>query len=361
LTSSPAEPNFACQKVPGARPLSLPGKGGAVGLGPGLLGRAAVVTGLSHLARDPAGMRPALRAGLLPLWRGPDTIQIGVDPRRAVALTGVGAAAALFGLLDGSRDRDQLVAAAGRLGIPEALAEQTLTHLASAGLLIDFPAALLRALEPETRAQLLPEMAGASLARQDADGGAQVLARRAAANVRIRGRGRIAAAITDVLTASGVTVAPVQDGRPKPASRQPPPTLVILAGQLPGPAARLMRPPHLAVTADEAIGVVGPLVRPGVSACLRCLDLTRADLDPAWPLILAQVTGRRAEPTACGAALAAAVAAQAATQTLMFIDQPAAVAPAENATLELVQPGWEWRRRTWAAHPACTCRASDRR
>jgi hypothetical protein len=308
-------------------------------------------------------MRPALRAGLLPLWRGPDTIQIGIDPRRAVALTGVGAAAAMFGLLDGSRDRQQLVAAAGRLGIPEALAEQTLTHLASAGLLIDFPTALLRALTPETRAQLLPEMAGASLARQDADGGAQLLARRAAATVQIRGRGRIAAAITDVLTASGVAVAPAPDSRPKPkpAARGQPPTLVILAGQLPGPAARLMRPAHLAVTADEAIGVVGPLVRPGLSACLRCLDLTRADLDPAWPLILAQVTGRRAEPAACGAALAAVVAAQAAMQTLMFIDQPAAVAPAENATLELVQPGWEWRRRTWAAHPACTCRASDRR
>jgi hypothetical protein len=306
-------------------------------------------------------MRPALRAGLLPLWRGPDTIQIGVDPRRAVALTGVGAAAALFGLLDGSRDREQLVAAAGLVGIPGLLAEQTLTLLGSAGLLIDFPAALLRALAPDKRAQLLPELAGASLARQDADGGAQQLARRAAATVQIRGQGRIATAIAEVLTASGVAVAPAPDGQAAAARREPLPTLVILAGQLPGPAARPMRPPHLAVTADEAIGVVGPLVRPGVSACLRCLDLTRADLDPAWPLILAQLSGRHAEPAACGAALAAAVAAQAATQALMFVDQPTAAAPAENATLELVQPGWEWRRRTWAAHPACTCRASEQR
>jgi hypothetical protein len=50
-------------------------------------------------------VRPALRAGLLPLWRDRDTIQIGVDSRRAVALTGVGAAAGMIGLLDGSRDR----------------------------------------------------------------------------------------------------------------------------------------------------------------------------------------------------------------------------------------------------------------
>jgi hypothetical protein len=304
-------------------------------------------------------MRPALRPGLLPLWRDPDTIQIGVDPRRAVALTGVGAAAAMFGLLDGSRDRDQLVAAAGQLGIPARLAEQTLTLLASAGLLIDFPAALLRTLPPAARAQLLPELAAASLAGQDADGGARLLARRAAATVCIRGRCAIAAAIADVLTASGVAVATAAEGDPVPARREPLPALIVLAGQLPGPAARPMRAPHLAVTADEAIGIVGPLVRPGVSACLRCLDLTRSDLDPAWPLILAQVTRKRAQPAACGAALAAAVAAQAATQALMFVDQPDAAAPAENATLELVQPGWQWRRRTWAAHPACTCRASD--
>jgi hypothetical protein len=325
-------------------------------------------------ACESADVRPALRAGLLPLWRDPDTIQIGVDPRRAVALTGVRAAAAMFGLLDGSRDRGQLVAAACRLGIPAPLAEQTLTHLASAGLLIDFPAALLRALAPEARSLMLPELAAASLARQDADGGAQILARRAAAGVLVRGRGRIATAIADVLTASGVAVTAAQDrppGRPvrepqearrKPRpSRPEPPALAIIVGELPGPAARPVRSPHLAVTASEAIGVVGPLVRPGLSACLRCLDLTRAERDPAWPLILAQVTGRQAEPPACGAALAAAVAAQAATQALMFIDQPAVAAPAENATLELVQPGWEWRRRTWAAHPACTCRASDRR
>jgi bacteriocin biosynthesis cyclodehydratase domain-containing protein len=312
-------------------------------------------------ACDAASVRPALRAGLLPLWRDPDTIQIGVDPRRAVALTGVGAAAAMFGLLDGSRDRPQLVAAAGRLGIPAALAEQTLTLLASAGLLIDFPAGLVRALAPEMRPQLLPELAAASLARQDADGGAQILARRAAANVQILGRGRIAAAIADVLAASGVAVAPTPDGQPTPTRREPHPALVILVGRLPGPAARPLRPPHLAVTAGEAIGTVGPLVRPGISACLRCLDLARADRDPAWPLILAQVTRRQPDPSACGAALAAAVAAQAATQALLFIDQPTAQAPAEDATLELVQPGWQWRRRTWLPHPACTCRAADHR
>jgi bacteriocin biosynthesis cyclodehydratase domain-containing protein len=104
--------------------------------------------------------------------------------------------------------------------------------------------------------------------------------------------------------------------------------------------------------------VVGPLVRPGRTACLRCLDLTRAALDPAWPLILAQLAGRTPDPSACDAALAAAVAAQAAAQALAHLDRGPAcesALPTENGTLELVLPGWQWRRRTWPRHPACGC------
>jgi bacteriocin biosynthesis cyclodehydratase domain-containing protein len=117
---------------------------------------------------------------------------------------------------------------------------------------------------------------------------------------------------------------------------------------------------HLAVTAEEAIGVVGPLVRPGRTACLRCLDLTRSGLDPAWPLILAQLVGRAADPPACDAALAAAVCGQAAAQALGFIDREPRGGPAENGTLELVLPGWQWRRRTWLPQAGCGCAADKR-
>ncbi len=123
-------------------------------------------------------------------------------------------------------------------------------------------------------------------------------------------------------------------------------------------AAWLMRDqiPHLAASAGEAIGVVGPLVLPARSACLRCLDLTRTDRDPAWPLILAQLAGRQPDPPACDAALAAAVAAQAAAQALAFIDRTDRRAgPVTNGTLELVLPSWQWRRRTWLPHRDCAC------
>jgi bacteriocin biosynthesis cyclodehydratase domain-containing protein len=118
--------------------------------------------------------------------------------------------------------------------------------------------------------------------------------------------------------------------------------------------------PHLAASASEAIGVVGPLVLPGRSACLRCLDLTRAERDPAWPLILAQLAGQSgADPLACDTVLATMVAAQAAAQALAFLDQGGPGPAVINGTLELVLPGWQWRRRSWPAHPRCGCRHRD--
>ncbi len=310
-------------------------------------------------------MRPALRPGLVPLWRDRDTIQIGVDPRRAAALTGVGAAAAVIELLDGSRDRPQVIAAATELGVPVELTERMLTLLAADGMLIDFPAATVRALPCELRQLLLPELAAASLARMDSDGGGQVLARRAAATVHIAGDGPLPAAIAQVLTSSGVSVrrAPLAAVRP-PGERAelPAAALVVLTGlHPPEQVVQLLRDriPHLAVSADEAIGIVGPLVRPGGTACLRCLDLARTDRDPAWPLILAQLGRRRPDPPARDAVLTMAVTAQAAAQVLHFVERPQLPGPAENATLELVQPGWQWRRRSWPPHPACICRASS--
>jgi bacteriocin biosynthesis cyclodehydratase domain-containing protein len=356
-------------------------------------------------------MRPALKAGLLPVWRDRETVQIGIDPRRAVALTGLGGAAEVLRLLDGSRDREQVLAAARERGIPGPVTERILTLLAAGGVLDDVPVAALRALPHERRRRLAAELAACSLARGHSDAGASALARRDAARVVIHGAGRVAAAIADILLTSGVRQvivaapaprpaggararrgAPARNGQPSPATdrqgspatdRQgspvrdrrggpardrrgrgpgaPLPDLAILVG-FPGGAGSdlpgaLMRSgvAHLAVRAEEAIGVVGPLVRPGETACLRCLDLTRAGLDPAWPLILAQLAGRTPEPAACDAALAAAVAAQAAAQALAHLDRGYAARPAENGTLELVLPGWQWRRRTWPRHSACGC------
>ena len=46
--------------------------------------------------------------------------------------------------------------------------------------------------------------------------------------------------------------------------------------------------PVLPVVLHGLEAVVGPVVVPG-GPCLRCLDLARADLDPAWPALLGQL------------------------------------------------------------------------
>jgi hypothetical protein len=376
-------------------------------------------------------VRPALKSGLLAVWRDRDTLQIGIDPRRAVALTGMSDAAWVISLLDGSRDRAQVIAAASDRGIPAQLADRVLTLLAAGGALDDFPAGTYRVLPRPLRTQLAPELAAASLAHGDGDGGARTLARRRAAHVRILGCGRLVAGIAGILATSGIGLVdianaaepglgtggpgagselpggavsapsavsaprewlgvPADDGLADP-NRTPPaaparrrrsrpaasrargttgkpispakayatrPDLAVLTGiPVPELAASLMRAriPHLAASAGEAIGIVGPLVIPGKSACLRCLDLARTDRDPAWPLILAQLAGRQPDPPACDAALAAAVCAQATAQVLAFIDRPSQAGPVTNGTLELVLPGWQWRRRTWPPHGDCTC------
>ena len=132
---------------------------------------------------------------------------------------------------------------------------------------------------------------------------------------------------------------------------------MLVGHQSPDQVAELLRLrlPHLAVSVREAIGIVGPLVQPGVTACLRCLDLARAERDPAWPLILAQLPAGWMDPTADDAVLATAVAAQAAAQALAFADWPPLAWSTANGTLELALPAWQWRRRTWLPHRACTC------
>jgi len=341
-------------------------------------------------------MRPALKAGLLPLWRDRDTIQFVADPRRAVALGGLGQAAAVISLLDGSRDTDALIDTAQTYGVPPAATGRVLATLAAAGLLDDFPAGLHACL-PDL-ARLAPELATASLAYADTDGGARTLTRRRAAFVRVHGAGRAGACVASLLAASGVghvsctdpepagpadlapagltradLGAPRQDGAARAVSRAARdvltrddgtvPDLVVLTElTLPDLIESLMRDgvPHLSLRAAEAIGVVGPLVQPGRSACLRCVDRRKADGDPQWPQILAQATFGRAQPAACDTVLAAMTSAVAAAQALAFLDRPAAVPVTANGSLEVVLPDWRWRRRTWPPHPACGCGAGRR-
>ena len=69
--------------------------------------------------------------------------------------------------------------------------------------------------------------------------------------------------------------------------------------------------PHLPVLVSDAGATVGPLVEPGRSACLYCVQLHTTDADPAWPAIASQLWGRSAAAdTPLVASEAAAIAAR---------------------------------------------------
>jgi hypothetical protein len=115
--------------------------------------------------------------------------------------------------------------------------------------------------------------------------------------------------------------------------------------------------PHLVATVRGDTGVVGPLVVPGVTGCLRCGDLHRRDADPAWPRLAAQLTG--SEPPPSGATVTCLLtAATAAVQVLAFVDGVAAPATVD-ATIELRPPDLGPRLRAWPAHADCGCRTTS--
>lgn len=114
--------------------------------------------------------------------------------------------------------------------------------------------------------------------------------------------------------------------------------------------------PHLPIVVTEASIEVGPLVRPGLTPCLHCVDLTRRDDDPAWPVVAAQLRHRPvplADPLTT--TQAAAFAAREIIHTLTWAHAP-----------QLEGTSWVWNPRDpvplvrhWAPHADCACGAHD--
>ncbi len=113
--------------------------------------------------------------------------------------------------------------------------------------------------------------------------------------------------------------------------------------------------PHLAVVMTGERVVVGPLVLPGRSACLRCLDLHRTDRDPAWPHVVAQLARRRpGGVTRVETASATMAGGLVALQVLAHLDGHGVPATL-GRTLEVVLPDGLVERRRWPPHPSCGC------
>lgn len=108
--------------------------------------------------------------------------------------------------------------------------------------------------------------------------------------------------------------------------------------------------PHLHVHLRDGVGIVGPLVVPGRTACLRCDDLHLSDRDPAWPELIAQQLGHcgRSDPATV---LAAACLAAARMRSYLY-----AGAAGLDTQVEIDVHAPAMRTVPRRPHPACTCR-----
>ncbi len=79
-----------------------------------------------------------IKPGVRRVWRGPDTLQLGVDVPAPVVLRPVGAEVqALLEALDGRRTWPEVLSLAGEVGLGEYPARTILARLAACGLLAD--------------------------------------------------------------------------------------------------------------------------------------------------------------------------------------------------------------------------------
>lgn len=322
-------------------------------------------------------LNPAARV----LWRSPSCIQLELG-RTAVVLEGVNPAAicALTGQASGDEPGPSTI---------RTLLASAVGPLAAAGFLIrpsrDAPALAV----PRLAADL------AALRVRHGRHAEQVMTARRASVVTLRGTGRTLPVVGALLAAAGVGQVTVQAEGDAALEHAAPggllpddegfryaaaaaaavrraapecdtasgregraPNLVVLSGDQPldgdlRDSLHAQGVPHLVVAGGADSGIVGPLVRPGRTSCLRCADLHRSDRDRAWPAFAVQLAQRRRHPAPDDVVLATILGGLAAAQALAQLDgeHPATL----DGTLEVHPPHWVVRRRGWAPHPACRC------
>ncbi|MGY1813516.1 ThiF family adenylyltransferase [Blastococcus sp. SYSU D00820] len=331
---------------------------------------------------------PLLRAGA-------DALQVGgVDSADGLVVSPDPAGmTALLKSLDGRRAQRTVLADAAAQGLSPAAVGALLDGLRATGLLVDVEPADLLAGDagPAAAARSTAELpatraAGTGRSRWAARRGATVVVEGAtrvgvpvAALLAASGVGRVSVRDTGLVTAAEAVVggltaddegrprvlaaadavrraSPLTDVRPLPAGAVP--DLVVLARPWAAsdpPAGELQRSgvPHLVADVRGETGVVGPLVVPGATSCLRCADLHRRDADPRWPMLAAQLTAGR--PPASGATLTCLLTALTAAQQALALLDGSGAPVTLGSTVELAPPDLAPRIRRWSPHPACGC------
>ncbi|MGN8050665.1 TOMM precursor leader peptide-binding protein [Curtobacterium sp. 22159] len=256
------------------------------------------------------------------VWRDPTTVQLGVDPPRAVVPVPTTAEERFLGALRRDTGRSALPGLAAATGCTPAVAARVL-GAASTALVDVLPGPLVR--------------------------------------VEVHGPGALADTLADMLAGEGegVTVArtTAPPGGPIAVPDPDPRLAVAVADHVVDPALRAAWTrrgvPHLPVVVGDGRVRVGPFVVPGAGPCLQCVEYARVDDDPAWPAVAAQVWGRPAAPLS--PYRRAAVAAAAARLVLERL--PSTTQRPRDEQLVFERDDLSVSVRAVAFHRRCACRA----
>lgn len=258
-------------------------------------------------------------------------VQFGLDRRHPVVLrppigTSVRALAQYLELFDGSRDLAELLRLGRHPRITRGWVFDALRRLERAGVLLH----------------------GARRTR--------------AVHIRLHGLGALADSLEQALSGVGYQVHRSRRYAPEVVPQRWRQDAVVLVDQdVPDP--RLVHDlltsgaPHLSVRVRDATVVVGPFVLPGLTSCLRCIEVTRAERDADWPRLAAQLVGRPAPARASDRLLATSLTIN--QLDIAFRADPGAPPPSLSATLEFDPHTGTVTRVPWPRRLRCDCAALD--
>jgi bacteriocin biosynthesis cyclodehydratase domain-containing protein len=251
------------------------------------------------------------------VWRDPFSLQFGVDPARVI-------------LREVTSAEERMIAALGS-GISRSGLEMIATSSGASGQDV---AGLLRRVKP----LLLPDEAPARASRVAIVGSGQTVE-------------RIANALALTGAAVSVSATPNDDQT----------DLGIAVGHYvldPGSYGFWLRRdlPHLPVVFGDDSVQIGPLVEPGQTPCLYCLEHYRRDADASWSAIASQLWGRRALSET--ALVSAEIASRVARLVLDRLERGGRSVPGRALaarSFRLAVESGEVTRRDWMPHPDCGC------
>lgn len=316
---------------------------------------------------DPAFTRyhyPRLRPTTPVLTRSPGSLQIGVDQTPAVVITDVvPGTKKLLALLDGAHQLPELRSRSLQLGLRGSDLDWLLRNLDAAGLLAEGGRSSavddlgLRGRRIRLIGAGVLGRAVAILLCRSGLGVLYVIDNDASDPALYRAVGAVgsqAAALASSLADVSPTAVRVANHWTKPEEVVPDLTIVACdraeCDRVITDGLVRADQPHLVLRARAGGAVVGPLVLPGHTACVRCTDLTRRDTDPGWPTLLPQLM-RIAEPVT--AVLTDWAASMAVAQSLSFLNL--ATAEVCGGTIEIAPEDYQTRFRSWPMHPGCGC------